>query len=172
MPAAHRSSPGCRRWHGGSLQNSGDREPEGGDGGIEVPPLRIHHLVAALHGADGSLQDCAARVTKALSRLQVRLLADDALAAHFLHPAVRVRDDPMTRQELGRALALVADGDRVREDISLLAGARLLVEVARADLDTDLVLLLAHAADFNRPRLCPPALRARRRARHAGRCPR
>ena len=60
------------------------------------------HLVAALHRADRRLEHGTAGVAEALARLQVRLLADHAVAAHFLHLAVGVGDDPVAGQQPGR----------------------------------------------------------------------
>ena len=51
----------------------------------------------------------------------MRLLADHALAAHLLHLAVGIGDDPVARHQACRHLALVADGDGVGEHEALLA---------------------------------------------------
>ena len=93
-------------------------------GASNLLPVVGHHLVAALHGADRGFDDGAARVAKSLARLQVGLLAHDAVAAGFLHVAVRIRDDPVARQQARRHLALVADGDGVREHEALVARDR------------------------------------------------
>src|SRR5450755_2651996 len=80
------------------VEYPGHRQPEGRDRRIELLAIIGHHLIAALHGAHGRFDHRAGRVAKSLARLQVRLLADHAIAARFLHIAVRIRDDPVARQ--------------------------------------------------------------------------
>ncbi len=57
------------------------------------------------------------------ARHEPRLLTDDALAAHLLHLAVRVGDDPVAGEQLGRDGAHVADSYRISEHVP--AGVRL-----------------------------------------------
>lgn len=71
--------------------------------------------------------------------MQVRLLADHTVAAHFLDLAVRIRDEPATRQQLRGNLPLVADGDRVGEHVAVLFRLGLLLEIVGLDVDADLV---------------------------------
>ena len=116
-----------------SVKNSRHRQPERSDRGVELLSVVGHHLIAALHGADGSLYDRTAGVAKSLARLEVRLLADDAVAAGLFHVAVGVGDDPVTRQQPRRYLAFVANGDRVREDEPLVARIGLFLDVRSLD---------------------------------------
>jgi len=51
-------------------------------------PVVRDHLVAALHRAHGRFQHRATGISKPLSGFQMRLLADYAIAADFLHLAV------------------------------------------------------------------------------------
>src|ERR1700686_5406450 len=95
------------------VKNSRHRQPERRDRRVELLPVVAHHLIAALHRADGSFYDRTAGVAKSLAGLEVGLLADDAVAARLLHVAVGVGDDPMPRKQSGRDLALVADRDGV-----------------------------------------------------------
>ena len=60
------------------------REREWRDRRIEADAVVGQHLVTALHSADRRFEDSATRVAESLARLQVRLLADDTLAANFL----------------------------------------------------------------------------------------
>src|SRR6185437_11813901 len=66
-----------------------------------------------------------------------RLLADDAGAAHLLHPAERIGDAPVAGLELHRLLPAIVDLDRVRpEEIALLLRGALGQELGRhGDLD-------------------------------------
>jgi hypothetical protein len=47
---------------------------------------------------------------------QDRLLADDARAADLFHLPVGVGDDPVAREELHDAFALIGDRDRIGEE--------------------------------------------------------
>ena len=60
------------------------------------------HLVGAAHLAARRLQDAAARVLEVLAGTQVRLLPDDAGAAHLFDLARAVGDDPVAGAELRR----------------------------------------------------------------------
>jgi hypothetical protein len=59
----------------------------------------------------------------------VRLLADDAFADDFLHLAVRVGDEPVTRDEARRLAAFVADRDGVGKHEAAFTGVRLVFDV-------------------------------------------
>src|SRR2546429_7205446 len=102
------------------------------------------HLVAALHGADRGLQHRAAGVTETLAGLQVRLLAHHAVAAHLLHLAVGIRDDPMAGPQSRRHPAPVADGDGVGENVKALAPGGLLLPGTGLDAGPELLLQGAH----------------------------
>src|SRR5574343_1543277 len=101
-----------------------------------------HHLVAAFHRADLRRQRRAAGVLEALARLQQRLLADDAEAAHFLYLVVGVGDDPVARNQLGRHRADVLDGDRVGEHVAVVLRVGLVRNKLRHRLDFDSVLVV------------------------------
>ena len=66
-----------------------------------------------------------------------RLDADDAVATHFLHLAVGVGDQPVAREQPGRHLTFVLNGDRIGEDEALVAGIRLFLDVGCLDVDAD-----------------------------------
>jgi hypothetical protein len=91
----------------------GYRERERRDRRVELHAVVREHLVGALHRADRRFQYGAARVAEALAGHQVRLLADHALAAHLLHLAVRIGDEPVAAQQFRRHGAAIADRDRV-----------------------------------------------------------
>src|SRR4029453_6726207 len=105
-PMANRVTRGYRS--GVLLQDARHGEPEGRDRCIEPFAFVRDHLVAALHGTDRGFDHGAARIAEALAWFEMGLLADDAVAAHFLHLAVRIRDDPVAGQELRGHAALVA----------------------------------------------------------------
>ena len=82
------------------MQCSGYGKAERCDDGIEAVTVLGHHLIAALHAADTGRQQRSAGVDVVLARCDQRLFADDAGATHFLHVAVAVGDDPVSRQQL------------------------------------------------------------------------
>src|SRR5688572_19803704 len=97
----------------GLLQHARHRQTEGWDWGIEPVTVVRDHLVTPLHRTDRGLNDGSARISEALSRLQVRLFAHNAVAPDFLHLAVRVGNHPVARQQTRGGAAFVADGDGV-----------------------------------------------------------
>src|SRR5439155_129031 len=78
----------------------------------------------------------------AFARLQQRLRAHYAQAAHLLHQSLRVGDDPVPADELGGNAAGVADGDRVGEDVAARCFVRLIGEILGLRAHVDLVLFL------------------------------
>ena len=56
---------------------------------------RIPEAVEALHRADWRLKHRAAGISELFTRIQMRLLADDAVAGYFLYLAIRIGDDPV-----------------------------------------------------------------------------
>ena len=75
------------------------------------------------------------------------MLADHAGAAHFLHAAVAVGDDPVARQQLSGQLAVIDDGHGVGERVAALLRLRLRGQVAGGDADVDLITRVGHAND-------------------------
>jgi hypothetical protein len=65
------------------------------------------------------------------------LFADDAIALDLLGLAVGIGDDPVARQQARGYLAAVADADGVGEDVAILLGLGLVVEIAGGDIDVD-----------------------------------
>ncbi|EXF46893.1 hypothetical protein BAY1663_00617 [Pseudomonas sp. BAY1663] len=71
-----------------------------------------------------------------------RLFADDPGAAHFLHLAIAIGDDPVPRKQLRRNLASVFDGYRVGKGVAVLFRLRLCGQVAGRDADIDAIALI------------------------------
>ena len=96
----------------------------------------------------------AAGVFEALAGLEQRLCAHHPEAAHLLHQALRIGDDPVTADELRRDAAGVAQRDGVSEDVSARGFVRLLGEVLRGGRYIDGVdRLVGHGRDYEaRPR--------------------
>src|SRR5437764_167358 len=90
-----------------------NRQSELRDRSIETITIIGEHLVTAAHRADGGFQHRAGGVMEVFAGQQVRLFADDAVAAHFLHLAVGIGNDPVPRQQLCRNAAIIGDADRV-----------------------------------------------------------
>ncbi len=95
------------------------------------------HLVTALHGAKAGRQHCTAGVVEGLSWRDQGLLADDAAAAHFFHLVVVIGNDPVARQQLDGLLALVFDADGVGENITVVVGVRLILQILRLHGNVD-----------------------------------
>ena len=89
--------------------------------------------------AGRGLQRAPRGVLKRLAGPQHRLLADDARALDFLDVAGRVRDDPVTAEQLDRLLAFVGDADGVMEEPLVLERLRVLGRVLRLDLHPHVV---------------------------------
>jgi hypothetical protein len=68
-----------------------------------------------------------------------RLLADHAVAGHFLHLAVGIGDHPVTGEQARRHLAGIAQGDGVGENVAIVTGLRLIGDEACFDLHIDCV---------------------------------
>ena len=123
------------------MQSAWAGEDEFGDVGRKVRAVLGHHLIRALHGADWRAQYRAAGVFKTLARLQQGLLADNPQAAYFLHVVVRIRDDPVPRNQLGADVTNVLDRDGIGENIAAIVRIGLVGNVLRHGLNVDLVLV-------------------------------
>jgi hypothetical protein len=84
-----------------------------------------------------------AGIFELLARLQQRLPADDAEAAHLLHLAGGIGDDPVPRNQLRSHGSDVLDGNCVGKDVAVVGGIRLLGDIFRDRADCDLVFLLS-----------------------------
>ena len=124
-----------------AVQHVRHGEGKGFDRRIEVDALFGAHLIAALHGANRCRQRGTAGIAEILSRLEIRLLADDALPEYLLHLAIGVGDQPVPADQPGSALAGVADGNGVGEHILICGGIRLALDIGSAYVDLDMVLL-------------------------------
>ena len=85
------------------VQKSGDGESEWCNRCIEAEARIRLHPIQALHRADRRFEHGAARILERLTRLQMRLFADHAVAVDFLHPAIGVGDDPVAAQQAAPA---------------------------------------------------------------------
>src|SRR6185312_3115322 len=77
------------------------------------------------HGAHRRFQYGTGGVLEAVARTHPRLFADDAVATHLLHPAIRVGDHPVAREQARRDPAGVAQLHRIGEDVAVGLGLRL-----------------------------------------------
>ena len=110
---------------------------EARDGHIERFAHFGHEAVAPFHAARVAAQAATAAVLEALSRPQQGLLADYAKAAHFVLRALLVLDFPVARDQLGRGIAAVDDGDGVAEGEHLALGRGLVRQVGGLDMDVE-----------------------------------
>src|SRR5699024_6039944 len=130
----------------GSVQRARGSEGERRDRGVEVRAVVADQVVAALHAANRGFQHRAGGVFELLARLDPRLLAHHALAAHLLDLAVAVGDDPVAAHQLRRQPPQVADADGVGEYVMFALGLGFLVEETGRDLDFQRVVRgLVHA---------------------------
>ena len=97
-----------------------------------------HTMVLAMHRAGGRAQAAAAGVFEALARRQRRLFADHARALDFFRDAVGIVDVPAAGDELRGDIAGVCDRHRVGKAKHPHAGRRLLRQVLRTDLNSEL----------------------------------
>src|SRR5579872_142643 len=103
-----------------SIQNPlglGAVERERGHVDLELLAACAHHLVAPGHDARCGRERNARGIFKAFARRERRLLADHALATHFLLPAGGIRDDPVPRAQLHGFTAGIGDHDGVGPEI-------------------------------------------------------
>src|SRR5215471_13012495 len=84
---------------------------EARDLGLEARPAGRHHLIRALHRAEGRVERTPGRVLEALARLEHGLLTDDAGASHLLDASGGVADQPVPRDQLAGLAAFVRDAD-------------------------------------------------------------
>src|SRR5579871_3071387 len=115
------------------------RQRELRDRRLERRAIRRHHLVRAPHRAYRRADLRSTRVLEPFTGLQQRLVPHHADAAHFAHVVVRVGDDPVPADQLGRHRAQVLDDDGVGEDKATLSFARLLGYVRGVRADGDVV---------------------------------
>ncbi len=110
-------------------------------GNVHIKLLTIfgHAKVAAVHGARGRAQARAAGVLKLLAGLQQGLMTHYAEAFDFFMRAVGVVHIPCARNQLGRHVAHIGDGDGVSERVQTAVGVGLLRQVLRMNFDLEFV---------------------------------
>ena len=115
-------------------------EDKHGDVSIKFFAIFGHAKEAAMHGASGRAQTGAAGVLKGLTGFEQRLLAHHAQALDLFSVAVGVVNVPGPRDQLGRNLASVGDGDGVRKNVQTFVWGRLVGEVLWINFHGKLVL--------------------------------
>jgi len=74
----------------------------------------------------------------------MRLFADDTVAAHFLNLAIGIGDEPVPPHQASRKVAIIADGDGVREYESRLIRVGLFSQIAGLHVYRDSVGAFLH----------------------------
>src|SRR5450830_733647 len=115
------------------MQGTRHRQHELGNQSFELMAILGHAEVFTVHRTLRRAQHGAARVVELLARLQQRLVADGAQAAHLFHRVVRIRDDPVARNQLRASRARIDDANRVAEHVASLVGGRLLGQILCLD---------------------------------------
>ena len=121
-------------------------EHKHGDVDIKFFTVLRHAKVAAVHGACGRAQACAAGVFKLFARLEEWLVADHAKTFDFFVRALGVVHIPSARDELRRHIAHIGDGDRVGKHVQTTVWVGLLRQILRLNFDLEFVAW--HGCDF------------------------
>src|ERR1700733_11606990 len=121
------------------IEGVGEGKRERGNGRVEARAVGSMHLIRASHLTARRPKDAPARVFEVFPGLKGRLVPHDAGPLHLLNLAVAVRDDPVAASQLRRAVAVVRDVNRVREDVAMGAWSRLLRHVHGFDVDLDAI---------------------------------
>lgn len=90
---------------------------------IEAFSGYCRHLIRAVHRPKRRGQWAPRGILKRLSRREYRLFSNNAWSLYFFHFAVRVRDDPVTANELYRFRAFVGNPYGIQEKPLLLIWA-------------------------------------------------
>jgi hypothetical protein len=85
------------------------------------------HLITALHCAHGGFEYRTGLIAEALTRLEMRVFADDTFARDFLHFAVGIGGDPTTAKQARRDFAFVANGNGASKDVFIFFGFALII---------------------------------------------
>lgn len=126
------------------MEQARDCQCKGCDRRVETRAIIGFHAIQTLHGAYRRFKHSAARVTKTLTGVQVRLFTDNTIATYFLDLAVGVSNDPVTAEQLRRHSAIVGNRDRISEYVSIGIRFRLIIDITRRNLDADVELILFH----------------------------
>src|SRR5262249_6276527 len=102
---------------------------------VEARAVLADHLIGALHRSERRIEGAARRVFERVAGLEHGLLTHHARTAHLFHLPGAVPDDPMPREQLTGAIALVAQADRVEEEPLAVPGIGVLGRITRLDLD-------------------------------------
>src|SRR5499427_7876491 len=105
---------------------------------VELLAGRGHHAVGSGHETGRRGERHAAGIFEILARLEHRLLAHHAGAAHLLQAAVRVGDAPMARLELNGLAAAIGERDGIGPEEIAVLGRGTLGQEARGRSDLDL----------------------------------
>jgi hypothetical protein len=122
------------------VEAAGSGEREGWNQCIEMVALSINHIVTTLHTPDWGIQNGTTGVTKGLPWIELWLFSNNPLTSYFLGFAIGIGNDPVAIHKSGGRLSIIADGDCVGKDISLLFGHRLGLNVSSLNLNFDMVL--------------------------------
>ena len=121
------------------MQGAWQRQHELGNRRLELVAVLGDTKVLAPHRTLRRGHLGAAAVLELLARLQQRLMADHAQAAHFLLAVVGVDNHPVARDQLGGDRAGVLDGDGVGEHVMVALGLGLVGQILRLDGDGEFV---------------------------------
>jgi len=128
------------------VQHAWDRQRKPVDRGEELLAVVSEHPIFAFHGSHRGFYHGPAGVAEDLARLEVGLLAYDALTANLLDLAVGVGYQPVAVEQLRRGAAGVADRDRIGKHVAVCVRVGLIVDVRGFDANLEFVcVVLAHA---------------------------
>ncbi len=96
------------------MQRARHDQRKTGNGGVKPSAFGFHQIDAG-HGTGARGQIYITCVRKRIAGGDNGLFADNAIAAHFAHFAVSVRNFPLPRQNLQARFADIGDGNLVAE---------------------------------------------------------
>ena len=117
------------------MQRSRQRQAKLGNRGIEPVPILCNAEILATHRAVRRCQRSTAGVLELLARLQQRLVTNDAETTHLLNGVVRIRDHPVTRDQLRGHRAGIFYRNRIREHVMRAIRLGLIIQILRLDRD-------------------------------------
>ena len=130
---------------------------EGWDRALKALAVFGHAEEAAVHVAGRCFHLGAAGVLKRFTRLQQGLMPDHAQAFDLFGVALAIVDDPVARDQLGRDLTRIGDGDRVGECEGALQWRRLIAQILGHYLAGELVFRHGAHVTAMQHRPCDPA---------------
>ena len=128
----------------GLVKNAGNSERKWRYRCVEIDAIVGLHLVTTLHCTNRCFKNGAARITKGLSRVQLRLFTDHSVTRNFLNLTVGVGYQPVPAEQLRGNIAQILDCDGVGKNVAIDIRFLLVVDILGGHLDPEFVFFFAH----------------------------